>query len=360
MPTFTVSEIARRVGARVEGDAGRVIAGVAPIDAAGPSDLTFLERESLLPRLGSSTPGAILARDGVAIPGSRTAVLRVAEPQLAFIRVVQLFHPPAPGVPGVHPTAVLGAGVVLGKGVTLGPYVVVEARGAIGDRTEVAAGALVGGGSRVGRDCRLGHGVSIVHGSVLGDRVLVHEGARIGSDGFGFADTPEGAVKIPQLGRCVIGDDVEIGANSTVDRGAIGDTRIGARTKLDNLVHIGHNVHIGEDCMIVAQVGIAGSARIGRGVALAGQAGIAGHLTIGDGARVAARSAVFKDIPPGETYGGYPARPQRAFLRASAALLKLPRALARIAAIERRLGIDPAPSGSPPTDGDPEEEPRTG
>lgn len=351
MPAFTVSEIARRVGARVEGDPERAITGVAAIDAAGASDLTFLEREALLSRLGASTPGAILVRAGVDIPEAAGAVaLRVDEPQLAFIEVVRLFHPPPRAHPGIHPTAMLGAGVRLGAEVSLGPHVVVEEGSAVGDRTEVAAGCFLGAGSRVGRDCRLGHGVSILHGSILGDRVLVHAGARIGSDGFGFAATSEGAVKIPQVGRCVIGDDVEIGANSTVDRGALGDTTIGARTKLDNLVHVGHNVRIGEDCMIVAQVGIAGSARIGRGVALAGQAGIAGHLSVGAGARVSARSAVFKDVPPGETWGGYPARPHRSFLKASSALLRLPHALARIAAIERRLGLDPGTPAAAPDD----------
>lgn len=355
MPAFTVSEIARRVGARVEGDPEREITGVAPIDAAGGSDLAFLEREALVSHLETRTPGAILAREGVEIPEPIT-VLRVDEPQLAFIRVVGLFHPPPPTCPDIHPTAIVGPGVRLGAGVSLGPHVVLRPGSSIGDRTEIAAGGYVGEGSRVGRDCRLGPGVSILDGSVLGDRVLVHAGARIGSDGFGFADTAEGAVKIPQVGGCVIGDDVEIGANTTIDRGALGDTTIGARTKLDNLVHVGHNVHIGEDCMIVAQVGIAGSTRIGSRVALAGQAGIAGHLEIGDGARVSARSAVFKDVPSGETYGGYPARPHRSFLRASAALLRLPRALARLAAIERRLGLDAeggtgTPPGEPPDPG---------
>lgn len=348
MPAFTVSEIARRIGARIEGDPEREITGVAPIDAAGGSDLAFLEREALVSHLEDRAPGAVLVRDGVDIPESIVA-LRVDAPQLAFIRVVGLFHPPPPTRPGIHGTAIVGPGVRLGAAITLGPHVVLGPRSSIGDRTEIAAGAFVGEGSRIGRDCRVGPGVSILDGSVLGDRVLVHAGARIGSDGFGFVDTAEGAVKIPQVGGCVIGDDVEIGANSTIDRGALGDTTIGARTKLDNLVHVGHNVRIGEDCMIVAQVGIAGSTRIGSGVALAGQAGIAGHLEIGDGARVSARSAVFKDVPPGETYGGYPARPHRSFLKASAALLRLPQALARLAAIERRLGLgaEGAP-GEPP------------
>lgn len=350
MPTFTVSEIARRVGARIEGDPDRVISGVAAIDAAGRSDITFLERETLLGRLEMSTPGAILAREGVELPGNELAVLRVDEPQLAFIDVIRLFHPPESRSPGIHLTAIVEPGARLGSDVSLGPRVVVEAGASIGDRSEIAAGAFVARRSRLGRDCRLGHGVSILNGSVLGDRVRVGAGARIGSDGFGFAETPEGAVRIPQIGGCVIGDDVEIGANSTVDRGALGDTTIGARTKLDNLVHVGHNVRVGEDCMLVAQVGIAGSTRIGDGVALAGQAGISGHLTIGAGARVSARSAVFKDIPPGETWGGYPARPHRSFLRAAAALRRLPGALARLGEIERHLGLDGA---DPAGDADP-------
>ncbi len=339
MPSFTVSEIAHRLGARVDGDPERVITGVAPIETAGEGELTFLERESLLPRLERTAAGAVLAREGVELPTQRVTVLRVAEPQLAFIRAVELLHPRMPSPARIHPTALLGRGSRLGAEVRLDAHVVIEDDCAIGDHTYIRVGSVVGRGAIVGRGCRIGPQVSILGGAILGDRVVVHAGARIGTDGFGFASTPEGAVKIPQIGGCVIGDDVEIGANCTIDRGSLGDTTIGARTKLDNLVHIGHNVRIEEDCMIVAQVGIAGSTRIGRGVALAGQAGIAGHLTIGAGARVAARSAVFKDIPPGETFGGYPARPQRAFLRASAALLRVPGALARIAAIERHLGL---------------------
>ena len=182
-------------------------------------------------------------------------------------------------------------------------------------------------------------GVSILHGVEIGDRVLVHTGARIGTDGFGYAPTSEGAKKIPQVGGCRIADDVEIGANCTIDRGAIDDTVIGARTKLDNLVHIAHNVIIGEDCMIVAQVGIAGSSVVGAGSALAGQVGVADHVTIAPGARIAAQSGVIRDVPEGATHGGYPAQRHSRWMRITAASARLPALLRRVAAIERRLGI---------------------
>ncbi|MFV1986771.1 MAG: UDP-3-O-(3-hydroxymyristoyl)glucosamine N-acyltransferase [Gemmatimonadota bacterium] len=337
MPEYTAAHIAELVNARLEGDGGTIIRGVAPAGAAGPDHLTFVERRSILRQLEDSAPGAVLVREGVDIPDAIPAILRVDHPGAAFARSVTLFHPDPPATPGVHPTAVVGPGVEFGNDVSVGPHVVLEDGVVLGDRSAIGPSVLLGPGVRIGMDCRIRHGVSILAGSVLGDRVVVHEGARIGAEGFGFAATEDRAVRIPQVGGCLIGDDVEIGANSTIDRGALGDTSIGARTKLDNLVHVGHNVEIGEDCMIVAQVGIAGSTRVGDGVSLAGQVGLAGHLTIGDGARIAARAAVFKSVPEGATYSGTPARPHRAALRARAAVMRLPDALARLAAIERRL-----------------------
>jgi len=337
MPDYTAAHIAGLVNARLEGDGDTIIRGVAPAGAAGPDHLTFVERSSVLRQLSDSAPAAVLVREGVDMPGDIPAILRVDYPGAAFAASVALFHPDPRATPGVHPTAIVGTGAEFGDDVSVGPYVVLEDGVVLGDGTAVGPSVLLGAGVRIGMDCRIRHGVSILAGSVLGDRVIVHEGARIGAEGFGFAATNDRAVRIPQVGGCVIGDDVEIGANSTIDRGALGDTSIGARTKLDNLVHVGHNVVIGEDCMIVAQVGIAGSTRVGDGVALAGQVGVAGHLSIGDGARIAARAAVFKSVPAGATYSGTPARPHRAALRARAAVMRLPDALARLAAIERRL-----------------------
>ncbi|MDH3734096.1 MAG: UDP-3-O-(3-hydroxymyristoyl)glucosamine N-acyltransferase [Gemmatimonadota bacterium] len=337
MIEHTAADIADHVGARLEGDGSRLIHGVAPLGDAGPADLTFLERKSLIGRLAGTAPGALIAREGVDLPETGGAVLRVTAPEVAFAAALPLFHPNTPGVPAVHPTALIGRGVALGEDVTIGPFVVIEDGARIGSRTEIGASVYVAGGAEIGDDCRLAHGVSVLSAARLGDRVIVHEGVRLGTEGFGFAATEEGALKIPQVGRCVIGDDVDIGANSTIDRGALGDTAIGDRTKLDNLVHVGHNVRIGSDCMVVAQVGIAGSSTVGDGASLAGQAGISGHCSIGAGARIAGQAGVIGDVPAGATYSGYPARPHRSALRASAAFFKLPEALARLARLERRM-----------------------
>ena len=338
MPELTAADLARVLDARVEGDPDTTIRGVAPLGAAGPGDLTFVERESLVARLEGSSPGAVLVRDDVDLPESCRTVLRVGRPEAAFARAIDLLHPPTETPTGVHETAAIGEGVVLGESVAVGPHVVIEAGARVGDRSVLGPNVLVGTGAVMGCDCRIGHAASVLAAARLGDRVIVHEGARIGTDGFGLATTEAGAVKVPQIGRCVIGDDVEIGANCTIDRGALVDTVIGARTKLDNLVHIAHNVNIGEDCVIVAQVGIAGSAVIESGVTLAGQVGVQGHTRIGAGARVGGQAGVIGDIPAGATYSGYPARPHRESLRAAAASFRLSEALTRLAALEKMLG----------------------
>lgn len=337
MPELSVGELADLLGARLEGDAARAIRGVAPLGTAGAGELTFLERESLISRLERSSPGAVLVREDVELPESDAVILRVDRPEAAFAQAIRLIHPSADSRPRIHSTAVIEQGVTLGSDVSVGAHAVVETGASIGEGTQIGPGAFVAGDAVVGRDCRVGHGVSLLSAARLGDRVVVHEGARIGTDGFGLATTAGGAVKVPQIGCCLIGDDVEIGANCTVDRGALVDTEIGARTKLDNLVHVGHNVRIGEDCVIVAQVGIAGSTTIDADVTLGGQAGVAGHLTIGAGARIGGQAGVFGDVPAGATYSGYPARPHRESLRASAATFRLPAALHRLAALERRM-----------------------
>lgn len=340
MPSFTTAELAARVDARLEGDPDRRLDGVAPLGEAGPTHLAFYTPGGSREGLSTTRAGGLLVGDDVEIVLDGTTLLHVDDPRLAFAELVSLFHDePAPD-PGVHPTAVLGRGVRLGDGVGIGPYVVIEAGAIVGSGSRLGASSFVGEGARLGDDCRIGRSVSILRGAALGDRVVVQDGTRIATDGFGYAPTRKGARKIPQVGGCVIGDDVEIGANCTIDRGALGDTRIGARSKLDNLVHVGHNVDVGEDCMIVAQVGIAGSTTIEAGAALAGQAGIAGHLTVGAGARIAAQAGVIGDVPAGATYGGYPARPHKSWLRASAATLRLPAVLRRLAALERAVGVE--------------------
>jgi UDP-3-O-[3-hydroxymyristoyl] glucosamine N-acyltransferase len=208
--------------------------------------------------------------------------------------------------------------------VTIGPYAVIGAGARLGDRVWVEAHAVIGDGVAVGDDTHLYSGVTLYSGTAVGRRVIVHAGARLGSDGFGYVHRDGAHQKLPHVGRCVVDDDVEIGANTTIDRGSIDDTVIGAGTKIDNLVHIAHNVRVGKLCLVMAQVGVAGSARIEDGCVLAGQVGLSGHHTIGAGARLAAQAGVFGDVPAGETWSGYPARPHKESLRASAALFRLP------------------------------------
>jgi UDP-3-O-[3-hydroxymyristoyl] glucosamine N-acyltransferase len=250
-----------------------------------------------------------------------------------------LLYPPASHRAGIDPTVKLGRGASLGDDVSIGPGVVIGADVRIGARTRLDAYVVVGSGVQIGDDCQVYPGVTMYSGTRLHDRVIVHAGARLGSDGFGYVFRDGAHAKIPHVGRCIVESDVEIGANTTIDRGSIDDTVIGAGTKIDNLVQVAHNVRIGRLCLIMAQVGIAGSVRIEDGCILAGQAGISGHLTIGKGARLAAQAGVFGSIPAGETWSGYPARPHKEALRAQAAMFKLPsliRALERL--VERDRG----------------------
>lgn len=338
MPAYTVAELAERIAGTVEGDPQRRISGVGPVGGAGPSDLTFVADERYRRDLENGRPGAVLAAPDFEAPSGLT-LIRVDDPQRAFGRLLPLFHPPDEPTPGISATACLGRGVALGEGVSIGPYALIGDRVSVGAGTAIGAFTVVEKGVRIGRDCRIAHGCSLMRSVHLGDRVQLHPGVRVGTDGFGYARGPEGAEKILQVGGCRLHDDVEVGANSTIDRGALGDTVIGRGTKIDNLVHIGHNVKIGDRCMIVAQVGVAGSTTIHDGAALAGQAGIAGHLTIGEGARIAARAGVIGDVPAGATYSGYPARPHSEAMRASAALFRLPELIRRVRALERRVGI---------------------
>ncbi|MFQ5677993.1 MAG: UDP-3-O-(3-hydroxymyristoyl)glucosamine N-acyltransferase [Gemmatimonadota bacterium] len=338
MAAYTVAELAEHVSGTVEGDAAREVSGVAPVDRAGPLDVTFVANARYGRYLEGAAPGAVLVPVNLPLSRGESTFIRVANPQAAFGRLLDLFFPREPPKPEIAPTATLGPGARLGEDVSIGPYALLGARVEIGDRTRIGAFSVLEPEVTVGQDCSIDHSCSLLEGTRLGDRVRLHPGARLGTEGFGYATEAESRVKIPQVGGCVIGDDVEIGANSTVDRGALGDTRVGSGTKIDNLVHIGHNVQIGRNCIIVAQVGIAGSVRVGDGVVLAGQVGVADHLRIGDGARIAAQAGVIGDVPAGATYSGYPARPHREALRASAAFFRLPRLLERLRAVERRLG----------------------
>jgi len=321
---LTAEAIAELVGGELRGDGGTRVTSVAPLDRAGDTDLTFLATARYAPLFSKTRAAVALVSPELADEhGDVRARIVVARPHEAMLRVLPALYVSPPRRPGVHATAVIGRGADVGHDVAIGPHVVIEPNASLGDRVTVGAGSVIGESSRLGEDTHLYSNVTVYPRAVVGRRAIIHSGVRIGSDGFGYVFHEGAHEKIPHVGRCVIGDDVEIGANTTIDRGSIDDTIIGPGTKIDNLVHIGHNVRIGALCLIMAQVGIAGSTHVEDGVILAGQVGLAGHLTVGKGARLAAQAGVFGDVPAGETWSGYPARPHREMLRAHAALFKL-------------------------------------
>jgi UDP-3-O-[3-hydroxymyristoyl] glucosamine N-acyltransferase len=328
---LTAADIAAAVGGTLVGDGGAVVTGIAPLDRARERDVSFLSSSRYAPLFARSRAGVVLLPPELAeSSGDVRARIVVAKPHEALLSLIPRFHQPPRAVPGIHATAVLGRGVQLGADVSIGAYAVIGDGVQLGDRVRVDPHAVVGAGVTVGADSHLYPGTTLYSGTQLGERVIIHAGVRLGSDGFGYVFRDGAHQKIPHVGRCIVQDDVEIGANSTVDRGSIDDTVIGAGTKIDNLVMVGHNVRIGRLCLLMAQVGIAGSTRIEDGCIIAGQAGLAGHLTIGKGARLGAQAGVFGDVPAGETWSGYPARPHKEALRAQAALFKLGGLLRRI------------------------------
>jgi UDP-3-O-[3-hydroxymyristoyl] glucosamine N-acyltransferase len=264
------------------------------------------------------------------MPSATPCRILVAQPYQAMLGVVKRLYPDVLPAAGVHPHAVIADGARVGARASIGAYAVIDAGAVVGDDVVVGAHCVIGPGVEIGDGCRLAPSVTLYAGTTLGRRVRVHAGARLGCDGFGYVFREGVHEKLPHVGRCIVEDDVEIGANTTIDRGSIDDTVIGTGTKIDNLVHIAHNVRIGRGCLIMAQVGIAGSVHVGDGCMLAGQVGVSGHHTIGAGARLAAQAGVFGDIPAGETWSGYPARPHREALRAHAALFRLGGMMKRI------------------------------
>jgi UDP-3-O-[3-hydroxymyristoyl] glucosamine N-acyltransferase len=322
--TITADAIAALVSGELIGDGKVAVTGVAPLDRAEATHISILSSAKYEPLLASTRAGIVLIdpefRDAMGAPGAR---IIVKQPLEKLLSLLPQLYPEARPHPGVASTARIGRGAIVGEGVSLGEYAIVGADATIGNDVVIGAHCVIGDGSSVGEGSRLWPHVTVYPGASVGARAIIHSGARIGSDGFGYVFREGAHHKIPHVGRCIVGDDVEIGANTTVDRGSIDDTVIGNGTKIDNLVHIAHNVRIGSKCLIMAQVGIAGSVTVGDGAILAGQAGVSGHLSIGAGARVAAQAGVFGDVPAGETWSGYPARPHRESLRASAALFKL-------------------------------------
>ncbi len=325
---FSAADLAEVIGsAPPENPDDRRYVRVAPLQLAGPTDVSFLDNRKYIPALEASHAGLVIVHPSMVsrVPQGCVA-LPTREPYLAWAKIANLFHPLPPVQPSIDPTAIIHPTAQVDETAQIGPYVIVEAEAKIGPRGWIAAHAVIGKGVVIGTDCRIGASATVSH-AILGNRVVLFPGVRIGQDGFGFATTmtPTGPrhISVPQLGRVVIEDDVEIGANACVDRGSAQDTVVGAGTRIDNLVQIGHNVRIGRCCVIVAQVGISGSAVLEDFVALAGQVGVAGHLRIGRAARVAGQAGVISDLAGGVDYMGMPAQPAKAFLRQVAVLKRL-------------------------------------
>jgi len=309
---------------------------VAALDAADAASLSFLSgRRYTADALATRAAVLLVTPDLASRVTHVPARIVVVAPQEAMLVVLPMLYPARTPVAGVHASATIGASA-LAPDVEIGPGAVIGDGASIGARSRIGAGVSIGAGTTIGADCLIHPNVSIYAHSVLGDRVIVHAGAVIGGDGFGYVFARGAHQKIPHVGRAVLESDVEIGSNTTIDRGSVGDTVIGAGTKIDNLVQVGHNVRMGRSCLVMSQVGISGSTRIGDGVIIAGQAGLAGHLTIGAGARIAGQAGVFGDVPAGETWSGYPARPHRDSLRTQAAAAKLPALLRTLRSHEGR------------------------
>lgn len=321
---LTPEAVADLVGGRLLGDGAAPLTGFAPLDRAGPADLSLFTSGKYLEAFRASRAGCVLVADDLAdVAGGPAVRVVVADPARAMGQLLARLYPDLRPAAGVDPTARLGRGVVLGQGVCVAPHAVLGDGVRIGDRVVIGPGAVLEDGVEVGDETELGPRVVCCRGTRIGRRVRVKPGAVIGGGGFGYAPSADGPERLPHIGRCLIEDDVDIGANTCIDRGSIDDTVVGAGTKIDNLVQLGHNVRVGKRCLIMSQVGVAGSARIGNGVILAGQVGVVGHLTIGDSARVAAQSGVGSDVPAGADYGGSPARPHREWLRSYAVLYRI-------------------------------------
>ncbi len=336
---LTLAELAARLGGReLDGDASVRLRGVATLAEGGARDLGFVRAEGFAAQLASSRIGAVIAPPGVDVGGRPT--LRSPAPSLDFARAAALLAPPSRPAAGVHARAFVDASARLDASASIAPLACVGARTRVGARSIVHANAVLGDDAVIGADCELHAGAIVGARCVLGDRVILQPGCVIGGDGFGYELDEQGAhEKVPQLGNVVLEDDVEVGANSTIDRARLGTTRIGRGTKIDNLVQIAHNVEIGAHSVLIAQVGIAGSTKLGERVYFMAQAGAAGHLEIGDGSFVGARGGVIEDLPRGARVYGFPALAERAWHRANAWLARLPALARRVRALEKRAGV---------------------
>ena len=333
--TLTTSEIAKRLEGEVLGDASATLTGFATADQAGPGDLTFAETSEYFAAAENSAATAIIADAGAT--SARKTLIRVKNPRVAFARALELFFSEPRPAAGIHPSAVIAASAKVDPAAHVGPNCVIGERVTIGARAILVSGNYIGDDSSLAEDVKLFPNVTIYARTQIGKRVRIHANSTIGSDGFGYVFDVGIHRKVLQVGTTVIGDDVEIGAGVTVDRGALGVTSIGKGTKVDNLVQIAHNVEIGEHCLVCAQVGIAGSAKLGSYVVLAGQVGIAGHLKIGNRVTVGSKAGVMHNIPDGETWLGMPAQPDKQTKRIVIAMQRLPDLLKKVAAWEKKL-----------------------
>jgi UDP-3-O-[3-hydroxymyristoyl] glucosamine N-acyltransferase len=333
---FSAAEIAKQLQGEVIGDAGAMLTGFAPANSAKPGDLTFAENEDFFARAEQSAATAIIA--DVRFNSTGKILIRVPNARIAFAKALALFFPEPKFAAGIHPTAVIAASAQIDPTAHVGPHCTVGERVKIGANSVLQAGNFVGDDSKLGEDVHLFPNVTLYARTEIGNRVRIHAGTVIGSDGFGYVLDAGIHRKVPQIGNVIIGDDVEIGSNVSVDRGALGSTVIGRGTKIDNLVQIAHNVEIGEHCIVIAQVGISGSTKLGKYVILAGQVGIAGHLKIGNQVTVAAQSGVMHNIPDGEKWLGAPAQPDKQTKRQMIAIQHLPELLRRVAELEKKIG----------------------
>jgi len=337
---FSATEVAKYLQGKVIGDSSTILKSFAPAESAQVGDLTFAENEAFFAKAEQSAASAIIVSGE--FKAAHKALIRVTDARVAFAKALELFFPEPRPAAGVHPTAVVATTASVDPTVHIGPYCVV------GERSRIGARSVLHGGNHIGPDCRLGDDVvlfpkvTLYARTELGRRVRIHAGAVIGADGYGYVQDNGTHRKVPQIGNVVIGDDVEIGANTTIDRGALGSTVIGKGTKIDNLVMIAHNVEVGEHGLLVGQVGIAGSTKLGDYVVLAGQVGIAGHLKIGNQVTVGAQSGVMTDIPDGGKWLGSPARPDKETKRQMIAMKQLPDWLKRIVALEKKVGMKDA------------------
>jgi UDP-3-O-[3-hydroxymyristoyl] glucosamine N-acyltransferase len=333
--THTLGELAALVEGELRGPADLSIEGIAPIDQATPRDITFITQPRFARLADQSRAAAFI----VSPEHARLArpLIVVSHPYLAYARVAALFAAPVRRWPGISDLAHLDPDVALGRDVSIAPLVFIGAGVHLGDRVTIMPGCVIGDEVRIGADTLIYPNVTILTRCTVGERCIIHSGTVIGSDGFGFVPQATGHVKIPQLGIVVIEDDVEIGANCAIDRGALGATRVGRGVKMDNLVHLAHNVEVGEHSFLVAQVGVSGSTKLGKGVSLAGQVGVVGHVELGDGVQVGAQSGVNHSVPAGQTVSGYPARPHREWLQIMGHLPKLPELYQRLRRLEQNV-----------------------